>query len=95
MLRERPCLKGLSQRAVEDLRHHSLTFACAYLCTHIHVYTAHNTHEYKQANKPQNNKILNQLYKKVNEVVTILKGCTVLENEFVSVYCCVIYSLQS
>lgn len=82
----------------ESSRRSQTPFSSLCLCVLVHPHTCvHSTftHEYiRKTSKPQNNKILNQLYKKVNELVTILKGWTVLENECVSVYCCVICSLQ-
>lgn len=83
----------------ESSRRSQTPFSGLCLCVLVHPHTCvHSTftHEYiLKISKPQNNKILNQLYKKVNELVTILKGWTVLENECVSDYCCVIYCLQS
>lgn len=61
----------------ESSRRSQTLFSGLCLCILVHPHTCiHSTftHEYIKTSKPQNNKILNQLYKKVNELVTILKG---------------------
>lgn len=91
MFQERHCLKGISQRAVADLRHHSLVIAYAYLGTHICTYHIRTCIHIK--NRQTNHKTIKSPTNYARK--STIKGCTIPENECVSVYFYVIYSLQS